>query len=337
MNRSLRRALRLVALGIGNAVVLLALFAAVEWGLRRLGIPYTTTWTPTETAIARFDPELGWSYLPDLAVVQKYGDSIRPVFTDSRGVRVAAPGAALLPAAPSLVIVGGSIAFGHGLAWEESLAGGLERRLGLQVVDLGVQAYGTDQAWLALRRHLPRFRRVRAVVYVFIDDHIVRNGVADRRLLIPFARFAGTKPLFQLDRRGTPVLVRTPRRYSELRNSWLLDLIKIRIGGALGLFPPRPEALTAALVGNLAATSRAAGARFLVVHWRLPGDVVRPWLRDDGREALDVGLEAPPGWQDMTIPGDGHPDARAHDFVAGLVAARLAAPSPGHARAAGRP
>ena len=66
-----------------------------------------------------------------------------------------------------------------------------------QVVNLGVQGYGSDQALLALKKHLPKFN-AKIVVYTFIENHILRNGNYDRRMLVPTARFLGTKPQFIL-------------------------------------------------------------------------------------------------------------------------------------------
>lgn len=319
-----RRILRLAGMAALAGASLVAAFGLAEWGLRRAEIPFHTTWIPSETAIARFDPLLGWSYRPDLEGVQRHGEHLRPVVTDGHGLRVRSPADLPDPAAPTLLLAGGSIAFGHGLSWEESLAGRLEKRLGLQVANLGVQAYGTDQALLALERHHPRFERVVAVVYVFIDDHVLRNGVADRRLLIPFGRFTGTKPRFELGPAGRPRLASAPVRYEEYVHSWLVDLVRLRLGGALGAFPPRPTELTGALVAEMGRIAGFRGARFVVVHWRSGSEPERAFLRQPGAEVVDAGADPPPGWDRMTIPGDGHPDAHAHDHVAGLLAAVLA-------------
>ncbi len=319
-----RRIIRLTGLATLAGASLVAAFGLAEWALRAAEIPYRTTWIPSETAIARFDPLLGWSYRPHLEGVQRNGEHLRPVVTDGHGLRVRSPADLPDPAAPTLLLVGGSIAFGHGLSWDESLAGRLESRLGLQVANLGTQAYGTDQAMLALERHHPRFERVVAVAYVFIDDHVLRNGVADRRLLIPFARFVGTKPRFELGPDGRPRLASVPVPYEKYVHSWLVDLVRIRIGGTLGMFPPRPTELTGALVAEMGRIAGTRGARFVVVHWRSGTEPERTFLRQPGAELVDTGVDPPPGWERMTIPGDGHPDAQAHDHVAGLLAAVLA-------------
>jgi hypothetical protein len=73
------------------------------------------------------------------------------------------------------------------------------------------------------------------------------------------------------------------------------------------------------------------GAVFLVVHWdqqrptdRLSSDGA-PLFRGTIENLIETGVDPPPGWPDWMIPGDDHPDARAHAWVADLVRTRLAA------------
>ena len=66
---------------------------------------------------------------------------------------------------------------GHDLSYEESFVGKFEalQEVPYQIVNLGVQGYGSDQALLTLKRYLPKFQ-TKVVVYTFIEDHILRNG-----------------------------------------------------------------------------------------------------------------------------------------------------------------
>jgi hypothetical protein len=307
-------------------VALLVALVGTELGLRAAGIPYSSAWVPAESAIARFDPELGWSYIPDISLSRQSGGRWWSVFINRYGVRVPRPAFEHDPDQPSLVLIGGSYAFGHGLSYGESLSGQLEGRVGpdVQVVNLGVQAYGSDQALLALRRHLPRFRRPAAVVYVFMAEHIIRNGVSDRRLLIPSARFLGTKPRFELSAGGGLELRSRPHLYRRFDRSWLVDLVRIRVGRALGVFPPYPENLTRAIVLEMKRTATDAGARFLVVNWRYRGDEPADLFSSLGIDTIDtLAPPTPARWADMRIPGDGHPSAEACSRVAGLIVADL--------------
>jgi len=291
----------------------------LELGLRILGRPFRAEVETSEYRLARFDPELGWAYEPDRTTVQIFGSDRREVSLsfDANGFRVAGPDVRLDPARPSLLIVGGSFAMGHGVPFEESLAGRLAAEPGFpyQVVDLGVQAYGTDQALLALQRHIDRFD-TRVVVYPFICDHVVRNSNRDRRLLRPTRRFLGTKPRFALDHQGALFLEQRPERYDDRFRSRLAAVLEIRWESQ----GPLPSlALTRALVRELQRETETRGGAFVAIHWQM--EPPEPYCGDQplgglGLRLVDTAVDPPPGWESWVIPGDGHPDARAHAHVA---------------------
>jgi hypothetical protein len=318
------RRLSLAAIALSCSIALGVL--AAEVALRVLGLPFRVEKTPSEYALARFDRTTGWSYVPGRSTVQRFGSDAReiPLHFDVHGARVPAPDSARDPERPSLLLIGCSYAMGHGVRYEESLAGRLEATPGFpyQVVDLGVQAYGTDQALLALRRGLETFD-AHVVVYPFICDHVARNSNSDRRVLRPTRRFLGTKPRFALDAQGLPYLSDAPREYGPRFESKLWALLQIRLAG-WGPVPSLP--LTRALVAQMKHESEAHGARFLVVQWEMR--TPPPYCGEHPLEGLELDLidtrrDAPADWNDWTIPGDGHPDARAHQRVSELVLAKL--------------
>jgi hypothetical protein len=305
--------------------VLLAVVAALvlaEVAFRALGLPFRERWTPSENAVARFDPELGWSYIPDHSVTQEFGSQRRPIELsfDSIGARAGSAERRLDPQAPTAIFVGGSVTMGHAVTHEESFPGVLESMepFPLQVVNLAVQGYGTDQSLLRLERHIGRFD-TRVVVYGFICDHVKRNANADRRLLYPDSRFLGTKPRFELGRDGRPRLEQTPRLYEEIGYSRVAAYARI----FLTLNGPKPGlGLTRALVREMKELTEARGAFFLVLYWY--SDDAVGLCGPDPFEGLDVHVvntaeHEPPGWEFWGVPGDGHPDARAHAHVARLL------------------
>lgn len=307
---------KLLYLLVTNLLLIAVLFAVLEGIFRLAGHPYTGTWTPTENAVAQFDEELGWSYIPNRSRVVRYGAHERPVHFDAHGVRVASRGQQLDETKASVLFIGGSYTMGHGLAYEETLPHQFERLAEgrYQSVNLGVQAYGTDQSLLALRRHMPRFPHTKVVVYTFYERHILRNGIADRRLLLPGARFLGTKPRFELDG-DTVRLAERPQRYEDYTSSRVLDFLKMSLGRKLGWFPPYPTELTHALIGEIAKECARRDATFVLVNWR--------WSAGDYDDfgSLDVHVidtldGAPRRWPKMRIPGDGHPTSAACHFVA---------------------
>ena len=119
---------------------------------------------------------------------------------------------------------------GDGLNYEETFINqfGSIGDISYQMVNLGVQAFGSDQSLLALKRHWKKFN-TKVVVYTFIEQHIMRNGNNDRRLLDPNAWFLGTKPLFDYNNDNELYLKKRPCLYKDYLNSFLLDLIKIKM------------------------------------------------------------------------------------------------------------
>ena len=307
-----------------------------ELALRATGRPFQVRWTPSENALAQFDPEIGWTYIPSRSHVRAFGSDRRQVAIhfDAAGARVASPDDVSDPKAPTVLLVGCSYTFGHGLPFEETFAGRLAATpaFPFQVVNLGVQGYGTDQALLWLERNFARLN-VKVVVYTFLEDHVTRNANDDRRLLYPDARFLATKPLFGVGRDGALYLRRAPRRTDEIRSLRLWDWMRL-LWTQRGPLPDRD--LTRALVTKMRDYVEMDGARFVVVNWDQEVDerTFLPYPPGQGRSAileglgldiLDTRAGAPPDWDRWTIPGDPHPDARAHGRVAALLAARLAA------------
>ncbi len=311
--------LRALAITAANIGILLLLLLLTEVFLRIAGIPYSGDFIPSENAIAHFDDELGWDYIPNLSKTLKYGSYVRTVHFDAQGIRVPFPGYRLSRTRPSVLFIGGSYTMGHGLSYEETFIDQFEDLSGnaYQAVNLGVQAYGTDQALLALKRFAPKFN-TRVVIYTFIEDHIYRNGNYDRRFLYPDAKVLGTKPLFALNAEGAPYLAKRPVRARNYLHSYLYDLLRMKLEALRGTGPPYPVALTKALILEMRNYCRARGIRFVMVNWR--------WDEDDYDDFSDLAVDmidtlddAPEGWERMRIPGEDHPDARATRYVAGLL------------------
>jgi hypothetical protein len=306
----------------GRIVVIAAWIVVTEMFLRLTGLPFEEREAPPETAYGRYDSELGWAYLPDISIEREFGGDGRriPIFFDSIGSRVVSPATGRDEAAPTVLFVGGSITMGHGVSFEESFSGVLDAadEFPFQVVNLGVQAYGTDQSLLQMKRHLETFN-TNAVVYTYICDHVMRNAVPDRRLITPELRYAGTKPQFVLGEEGRPELDRRPARHSSARHSRLWETLRL----LWTQYGPVPDMkLTRALVREMKAVAESAGAEFLVVNWEF---LVRPgFCAPKPFEGMDLAVlntvdHRPPEWDSWKIAGDWHPDGRAHRYVAGLI------------------
>jgi hypothetical protein len=312
-----------------NLALLIGVFFIGEVTCRITGIPYKNHWTPKENAFARFDPELGWSYIPNKSTIHIVGsgeDSIKnPVHFDENGIRTPYAGFKFNYSRPSILFIGCSITMGHGLSYEENFVGRFgafdEVKSKYQVVNLGVQGYGSDQALLTLKRYIDKFN-TKIVIYTFFKYHLRRNGNYDRRQIIPGARFLGTKPLFALNDKGELYIAKKPKlyKYYDYTHSWLFDLYKIYIGKKRGTFPPQPKELTRAIIQEMKEISNEHGAYFLILDWRWSEeDEDLRFLKGLNIDIIDTLKNAPPNWEKMVIFGGVHPDAEASKHVAQLL------------------
>lgn len=304
-----------------TAVVLSLVFAVIlaEGLARVLQLPFKPKWAPSENPLARFDPELGWSYIPSKSVTQQFGADHRdiPMYFDDLGCRVPASGYHADRSAPTALFVGDSFTFGHGVTYEESFVGRLANRADfpLQVVNLGVQAYGTDQSLLLLKRQFRKFN-TKVVVLTFTTPQIGRNEVYDRRLQFPDGLFLGTKPMFALNSDDSLYLASHPVELKDHSYSHLwaaLKIVELRLG------PPPGIRLTRALINDMKSFVESNGAKFVVVDWY--ADEAFPWGLDV--DVVYASANPPTGWDAWTIPGDGHPDPRAHLYVSELIAKKV--------------
>jgi hypothetical protein len=301
----------LMAKGLASARVALAIALGLgvsEVALRALGMPKKHDFRGScDNEMGQPDPRTGWVWRgPYARTVNQGGRPIDFAF-DEHHDRVRAPGDTEDPERPTLLLAGESIVAGHGLTWDESLPGLLGAAMGVQVVTLGVDGYGSDQAFVRLFDALPRFAHVIAVVTLFFPALVDRVGWVDR----PRLAFEGDQPVVSPPRPG-----------------FWRDLRVVRL--ATDLLPYRDEASierTGEILRQTARLARARGARPLFVTPRLE----RERSRDDSALLDEVlvrqGLEVvDPSWEYETLPGDNHPNAAATRRMAEAVVEALQQP-----------
>ncbi len=311
----------------GFVISLFVTLVVIELGLRIFDLPYQTSWEPNEYRRAQFDPEIGWTYIPNKSIRHRFVDG-QPeiaVYTDNNGSRVYAQGVHRDKSIPTALFIGCSFTFGFGVPYEETFVGRLETNpeFNYQVVNLGVEAYGTDQALLLLKRSFGQYN-TKAVVYTFVADHVNRNHNYDRRLIFRGARFVGTKPLFSLDRSGNLKLKKRPARYKDLKELRILALLQF----VWTKWGPRPSFdLTKALIKEMKDFVESRGATFVLIYWNFwdveKSEILLPKLMDVKTNLIYTGANSPPGWtkwgNEWKIPGDSHPSPKAHSRVANLI------------------
>lgn len=302
---------RLAAYGLQTVVASLLAVAASEAVVRSWD-GHQPLWRKNklEFRIGQPDERLGWIPIPSGSTLARSGrGKLVHYRIDAWGYRSAIEGSTPDPAAPALIVAGESIAFGHGLEYEDTFAAVLGKRLGLEVVNAAVAGYGSDQAYLRLLDALERFQRPVVVLSVFIPLQL-RRSLQDYR---PRLVLRGD----QLD--WQPAASGFFSRW-RLRDLWVNELPYLS-----------DRALSAAMEINAAivrATGTAARARgaepiFLIPSFgprRALGEhaeegIVRELFERQGEPYLLIDIE-----RSHIMPEDWHPDAAATRQIATTVA-----------------
>ena len=256
-------------------------------------------WVAEEEPLRRADPISGWVNVPGRVGFETYQSRVIRYDLDMQGRRVADLRRPLDPARPSILFIGESILFGYRLNWNETAPAWIGTDTGLQPVNLSVNGYGTDQEWLRLRQELPHFARPKAVIALFAPMMIERSLDQHRPRLDADLRWHAGEPGWRLGK-----LVRKLVPYHSAA----------RLDAGI--------AATRASLVAIVAAARARGAQPLIIVPVFGAEQpVERRLREQVLAGLPfVPVRIDPAW---TIPGDGHPDARANAAMSRAVLAAL--------------
>lgn len=312
------RVARRVGAGKGRALLASLLLVAVavvaSLGVTE-GILHSRTWRATQERwrstepLRRPDDLTGWTLTPNHDGQAETDGRQIDYATDRFSYRVRSAGAQTDPGRPTIVFAGESILLGYGLQWPETVPGQVEMMTGLQTANMSVNGYATDQAFMRLRRELPRFAHPVAVVIPFVPMLFDRNLDEDRPHLDRQLRWQGADP--------------PPFRLAELARRVLhyrsADTIEAGVIATQAVLRAAVEA------------ARARGALpLIVVPEYLPEEpterAIRVRVLDAGRiPYLLVPLRA-----DWRLRIDRHPNGRGAEAIARAIAAALAARSEGN-------
>jgi hypothetical protein len=295
----------------GVALAVAASLLVAELAMRRLHDALALGERPWRggagAPMARSDPVLGWSYVPGRTTWVRVGGRVVAYAIDAHGDRARSADDLPDPARPALLFTGESIAFGYGLAYDETFPFLVGRDLGVQSVNLAVVGYGSDQAHRRLAEALRRFERPVAAVTLFVPDQLRRNVDAWR-------------PRLALGPEGA---LRDASPASGLRLTKLLQQLPYHDDEALRV--------TAAVLRASADNARARGAvpLFVVTNYGAPCLRERggeAWVVDElftrqGLPFVRVDLE-----EEDRLPGafERHPSARGARKIAAAVERALA-------------
>ena len=235
----------------------------LSWRARHAG----TTGRPRPEASYAFSPTLGWELRPDVRTDR--------VTSNSQGLRGRREYAPEPPAGIRRVLcVGDSFTFGAGLRDDETMPARLEAALNgsgparWEVLNFGVEGYGTDQQWLYFSERGPRYHPA-VVVLAFFELNLERNIMSFRDYAKPYYTLVdGRLALRNVPVPAPPeVLARKPE-LPRLRLGSLVGTLseEFQLSMSLGdLSGTRAGAVTLALVDAMREATIAHGARFVLM------------------------------------------------------------------------
>jgi hypothetical protein len=247
----------------------------------------------------RHDPELGWALIPNKVAI----DGTR---INSLGLR----DIEILPTSkPTILFVGDSFVYGMGVADDERFTDRLREQLPqFRIVNAGVSGYGTDQAYLLMRRLWPRLKpSVVVLIFCVVNDHI-DNSASSRHghTFKPYLAHVDGEWKFQ----GIPV----PHPHTwYFYNNWLaarFAVVRLAIHAYTHLRYPKvvvPDP-TAQLVVMMRDFIESRGAKFLV-GLQYQDRALEPHLIAQGIPYTRLG-------DAELIPGDDHWSPQGHRTVA---------------------
>lgn len=240
---------------------------------------------------AQHDAELGWTNQPSRVVRDLYGPG-KHFSTNAQGFRAREEYSAAVPSGRQrIVFAGDSFTMGFGVGDEDTYPAQLERLdARLQSVNLGMGAYGADQAFLRVRRDAKGlaknlivfafiahdFRRMELDYYMAPKPRLalvngkleIENAPVPERDAGEDARLAATQFLSWLDL-GKALT----RAASWLRPKPSRETVE-RAGAAPNGFPFAPVA--EAMFAELAALARDQNAALLFVYLPVRGELLAP-------------------------------------------------------------
>jgi hypothetical protein len=172
-------AFALTWIGVG-AVTLISLEVALRLAFPgRLAVLHGLPYRTGEETLVRMDPNQGWSQNPNVSTTFRNGAVSASVHTDERGLRLNAATTTVVPEAPNIFLIGDSNTVQLEVNDAETVSALIEtflRQRGVQVNvrNLGVRGYGTDQA--VLRALAFGDLQPRHIVYTFTNNDLGDNN-----------------------------------------------------------------------------------------------------------------------------------------------------------------
>jgi hypothetical protein len=339
MRPPFRRYARELLLAVASAALPPALLLAVEGVLRLENPSYLADLPQADLArLHRYSESYGWEPRPGaVALVEGQRTSI-----NAAGQRGTLHPHARTPGRPRLLMIGDSVAFGFGVADEQTFSADLESD-GYEVVNLAVPGYGTDQALLRLEHEGAAYRPDLVLLHFCLQNDFVDNASSTY-----FYDGLHPKPYFTLEQGALVAHLDHLRLPALARSGLWLHEHSFLFNRLLGRGAPAPadwaerraqalddtlavRDLTVRLIARVAEVARAQGSAFaLVVHPNRrafrEGSTWLAFLRDApelrGVALVDMSERARAdgfGLEELTLDAIGHLNASGHRETASVI------------------
>jgi hypothetical protein len=230
-----------LALGLVAAVVVAEIAARVALGPR---FAFGAFVGPPQALCGEYDPELGWRNRANVSADLAARGFRYHVTLNSRGQRGPERELAKPKGVLRVVLLGDSTAWGWGVGDEQTWPRLVERELGasVEIVNLAVPGYGTDQELWALERDGLQFQPDLVLVALVHNDTLSNRFESMQGL---------AKPVYARDESGEWTLrnrpVPPPQPRSDLDRRYWRRTLSMYCALAALLEPPPPEASRYAL------------------------------------------------------------------------------------------
>lgn len=176
-----------------------------------------------ENKFIKYDKELGWIYKAGINISMEPLD-LYPgikIITSEDAFRSSDQHLKVDYFKQRILFIGDSITFGHGINYNNTFSAQLEKLFenNIQMINLGVQGYGTDQAFLYLQRAIKKYKPM-AVVFLYAWDQPERNNNYNRNDYFKCSKVIATKPRFTI--RGNKLHLINRPKLIEIKGSRLL-------------------------------------------------------------------------------------------------------------------
>jgi len=248
----------------------MAVLAIIVYGLVLLllgeGMVRSAAYLTDNDRGAIFDSELGWRLVPHITKKDFQWSASLPATTNSLGWRDDEFTAGPVPGHTRILALGDSFTFGFGVDYGQRFSEFMEQSSeSIEVLNMGVFAYGTDQELLAYQLYGKALRPDIVVINLYLG-----NDLADIR---SNEVHSFPKPYFVMDGSSLNLIKPVPGAWVRARSvSYLAELIfKVVKGDDLDtelapeLKDTDPVELLLALLKRLSVETSEAGARLLVV------------------------------------------------------------------------